>query len=428
MKAALGGKLDRRGARAARGAAGECSGARDVRPRRRGRRPSARATSRSWSRACASAAVARVARAQARSHGAAPHQQHRRSHEPGAVRAARSRCTRSTPTAAGRAAPSACGARGAGRRSPRSTASRAHSTPEVLVIADRERPGGARRRDGRRRQRGDRGHDHDPARVRVVPSAARAPRRASLALATEASKRYERGVDPGIGMPAAARFLDAASASSARELKLGARGDHRSRRVGSRVHCSCAPPRCERLIAGCRSAPAAAPTCWSRSSSASQRGGHRSRVTVPTWRLDVDARGRPRRGGRALDRLRQDPRGAARDRGRVRDACTARARAAARVARRCSRSASTRRGRSLAGVRERGGFDGDDCSATMRAEHRAARQSHGRESEVLRPNLVAGPAARRARSTCARGATRRAAVRGGHRVHRPRRTAAARDD
>ena len=100
------------------------------------------------------------------------------------------------------------------RSSPRSTARSARSTPDDLVICDRDRRPGARRRDGRRRQRGadddhaaccSRRASFDPATVR------RTARRHGLH--TEASHRFERGVDVEAGPAGAGPRRGAASPS-----------------------------------------------------------------------------------------------------------------------------------------------------------------------------------------------------------------------
>jgi phenylalanyl-tRNA synthetase beta chain len=154
-------------------------------------------------------------------------------------------------------------------------------TPEVLIIADRSKPVALAGLMG--------GADSEvteattsillecatfqPARVR---RGARA-----LDLATEASKRYERGVDPRIGPAAAARFL-----TLLLELNAGARlGPWRRRHVEPQPRLvTLRPARCERLIG----LPFGAGRCADLLESLEfgvQRGDALS-VTVPTWRPD----------------------------------------------------------------------------------------------------------------------------------------------
>jgi phenylalanyl-tRNA synthetase beta chain len=155
-------------------------------------------------------------------------------------------------------------------------------TPEVLVIADRKKPvalagvmGGA-------------DSEVTEGTTTILLECAsflssRVRRGAqSLALATEASKRYERGVDPGIGMPAAARFL-----TLLLELCPGAKlGNWRHRHVELAPRSlQLRPARCERLIG----LPFGAGRCADLLESL-EFGVQRAdtlTVTVPTWRLDV---------------------------------------------------------------------------------------------------------------------------------------------
>ena len=155
-------------------------------------------------------------------------------------------------------------------------------SPEVLVIADRSRPvaiagvmGGA-------------DSEVTDATTTILlecavfkPSLVRRGAK-SLDLATEASKRYERGVDPGIGAAAAARFL-----SLLLELcpsaRLGAWREHRTEPAVRRL--TLRPSRCERLIG----LPFTAGRCAELLEALEfgvQRGDALT-VTVPTWRSDV---------------------------------------------------------------------------------------------------------------------------------------------
>ena len=155
--------------------------------------------------------------------------------------------------------------------------------PEVLVIADRERPVALAGVMGGSDSEVTAGTTalllecawFDPRRVR------RGAR--SLELSTEASKRYERGVDPDVGPAAAARFL-----TLLREITPGAklaagreaRGEGRDPRTialrGSRV---------ERLLGA--SIPPADATRWLEQLEFGVAAGEPLRVTVPSWRPDV---------------------------------------------------------------------------------------------------------------------------------------------
>lgn len=155
--------------------------------------------------------------------------------------------------------------------------------PEVLVIADRSGPvalagimGGADTEVTDRTTR------------LLLECAWFEPRRVrrgsrALGLSTEASKRYERGVDPGIGPAAAARFL-----SLVLQLCPGARlaqARHRwSTPVTRELHVRAA--RCSRLIG----LPFTDERCRELLTSLEfgvRRGADALIVTVPTWRPDV---------------------------------------------------------------------------------------------------------------------------------------------
>ena len=155
-------------------------------------------------------------------------------------------------------------------------------TDEVLVIADRKKPVALAGLMG--------GADSEvtEATTSILLEcasflSARVRRGArSLGLATEASKRYERGVDPGIGMPAAARFL-----TLLLELCPGAKlGNWRHRHVELQPRSlQLRPSRGERLIG----LPLGAGRCADLLESL-EFGVLRAdtlTVTVPTWRPDV---------------------------------------------------------------------------------------------------------------------------------------------
>ena len=116
----------------------------------------------------------------------------------------------------------------------------------------------------------------------AVFQAARVRRGArSLDLSTEASKRYERGVDPGIGMAASARYV-----TLLLEMCPGARlGNWRRRAVeGQPRSLQLRPSRCERLIG----LPFGAGRCADLLDSLEfgVTRGDTLTVTVPTWRPD----------------------------------------------------------------------------------------------------------------------------------------------
>jgi phenylalanyl-tRNA synthetase beta chain len=155
--------------------------------------------------------------------------------------------------------------------------------PEVLVIADRERPvalagimGGAESEvtDGTTSLLLECAW-FQPARVR---RGARA-----LGLSTEASKRYERGVDPAIGSPAAARFL-----SLLLELCPGAALGHSRHRhtAATQRELTVRSSRCSRLVG----LPFTDERCRDLLETLEfgvRRGAEGLIVTVPTWRPDV---------------------------------------------------------------------------------------------------------------------------------------------
>lgn len=155
--------------------------------------------------------------------------------------------------------------------------------PEVLVIADRKRPVALAGVMG--------GADSEvtaSTTALLLECAWFDPRRVrrgarSLELSTEASKRYERGVDPDVGPAAAARFL-----TLLREMVPGARlGAGRDERAGG------APPRTIALRASRIARLLGAPVPVAEASGLlkalefSVGAGEPLQVSVPTWRPDV---------------------------------------------------------------------------------------------------------------------------------------------
>jgi phenylalanyl-tRNA synthetase beta chain len=155
--------------------------------------------------------------------------------------------------------------------------------PEVLVIADRTSPVAIAGVMG-----GAESEVSDSTTRLLLECAWFEPRRVrrgarSLGLATEASRRFERGVDPQIGPAAVARFLGLLE-----EVASGVRlGPARERNV---IPCR-APTlelrtsRCERLI-GLRVTAEEAETRL-RALEFTVRSGDPLQVTVPPWRTDV---------------------------------------------------------------------------------------------------------------------------------------------
>jgi phenylalanyl-tRNA synthetase beta chain len=155
--------------------------------------------------------------------------------------------------------------------------------PEVMVIADRDRPVAAAGVMG-----GAATEVTASSRSLLLECAWFQPRRVrrgarALGLATEASKRFERGVDPEIGPAAAARFL-----SLLRELQPGVRlGAARERSLldGKRRTLMLRPGRCTRLLGFALTAPEIR-----RHLESFEFGVDAAdplRVTVPPWRPDI---------------------------------------------------------------------------------------------------------------------------------------------
>jgi len=155
--------------------------------------------------------------------------------------------------------------------------------PEVLVIADRERPVAvAGVMGGRDSEVTERTTSlllecawFDPTRVR------RGSRR--LGLSTEASKRYERGVDPEIGSAAAARFLALLKEVSPTAKPAAAR--ERDLMEGRRRTVTLRPARGTRLVG--LEFGAAEARRQLESLEFQVESGDPLRVTVPSWRPDV---------------------------------------------------------------------------------------------------------------------------------------------
>ena len=113
----------------------------------------------------------------------------------------------------------------------------------------------------------------------VAPEASR--RR--LGLSTEASKRYERGVDPGIGPVAVARFLELL-ATLCPGMTVGAANERNVDAQAPRT-LQLRASRCARVIGMPVSAPDAARHLESLEFGVT--AGDPITVTVPTWRIDV---------------------------------------------------------------------------------------------------------------------------------------------
>ena len=104
----------------------------------------------------------------------------------------------------------------------------------------------------------------------------------ALGMATEASKRYERGVDPGIGAAAAARFV-ALVLELCPGARAGASALHRTDAPARSL--TLRPSRCSRLVG----LPFTSERCAEvlESFEFGVGRGDPLTVTVPTWRLDV---------------------------------------------------------------------------------------------------------------------------------------------
>ena len=155
--------------------------------------------------------------------------------------------------------------------------------PEVLVIADHDRPVALAGVMG-----GLESEVTSQTTTLLLECAWFDPRRvrrgaAALGLSTEASKRYERGVDPEVGPAATARFM-----TLLRELSPRARaGAGRERRAGgaTRRTVTLRPSRIARLLGV--EVGAAEATQRLQSLEFAVEAGDPMRVAVPSWRPDV---------------------------------------------------------------------------------------------------------------------------------------------
>jgi len=254
---------------------------------------------------------------------------------------------------------------------------------EVLVIADRSRPVAVAGVMG-----GADSEVTEGTTTILLECATFQPQRVrrgarSLGLATEASKRYERGVDPGVGMAAAARFLTLLL-ELCPSAKLGA---WRRRAVEPPPRSvALRPSRAERLIG----LPIGAGRCADllESLEFGVQRGETLNVTIPTWRPDCtleDDLVEEVARANGYDRIPEAPletNGAYATRG-PRERLMRRAREAM-LALGFHEAWST----SLVSAPEAeaaAGLLGDDVSRLLRLANPMSR-----ESEVLRPNLVPG--------------------------------------
>ena len=236
---------------------------------------------------------------------------------------------------------SACAARAAGERITTLDGKERALDPEVLVIADRERPvavagvmGGAESEVTRRAPRRCCSSARGSIRTRVRRGAR------SLGLSTEASKRYERGVDPEIGPAAAARFLALLKEVSPAAPSWSRRASA-TRSTAAAAPSRCAPSRCTRLVGVADRRRRGARASSRRSSSRSRRGDP-LRVTRADLAPRRDAsRTTWSRRWRALTGYDAHSRGAA----RARTACAPSARRASGCCARAPRHAGARAAR-----------------------------------------------------------------------------------
>ena len=255
--------------------------------------------------------------------------------------------------------------------------------PEVLVIADRERPVALAGVMG-----GADSEVTDRTTSLLLECAWFQPQRVrrgarTLELATEASKRYERGVDPGIGPAAAARFL-----TLLLELCPGAALGHSRRRhtAPTQRELQVRSARCSRLV-GVTFTDERCRELLESLEFGVRRGTDALIVTVPTWRPDVtleDDLVEEVARANGYDRIPEAP-----------------AETGGTFARRSPRERAVRRARE---AMQALGFDEAwTGSLVSEAEALACRDLLGdeaplvrltnplsRESEVLRPNLVTG--------------------------------------
>ena len=243
--------------------------------------------------------------------GHAPDLAGRRRHQLRDARCSASRCTRSTSTRSQRLDRASAG-RARASSSRRWTTSRATSIPEDLLITD-----GAERRWPSPASWAVPPREVTDATTDVLVEAAhfdpttvaRSSRRHQLT--TEASKRYERGVDPdaGRGGRAARRRPAAWSSAGALPTRASPTSTMRRPREPVRLDTDAARPGWW----GCRVPPRT--SCDTLRDDRLRGRRHRRRrprpVLPPSWRPDLHGRRRPRRGGRPPARLRPDPVGAA---------------------------------------------------------------------------------------------------------------------
>ena len=189
----------------------------------------------------------------------------------------------------------------------RSTAVDRTLDPEMLVIADAERAGRARRRDGRRRRaRSRRRRRPSCSRRRTSTRSRSGAPRAALKLPSEASRRFEKGLPPELTVIALAR-----AAQLLREVRRRrARGSARAGPTATRSRPRRGPSRCrcsefERLLGR----PYERAEVDGRARAARLRRsaaeGDDLQVVVPYRRVDVGDPGRRGRGGRARAGLRR---------------------------------------------------------------------------------------------------------------------------
>jgi len=255
--------------------------------------------------------------------------------------------------------------------------------PEVLLITDAKGPVAAAGVMG-----GADSEVHDGSTRLLLECAWFDPRRIrrggrALGLSTEASKRFERGVDPRIGRPATARFIELLRAITP-GLSLGAGTERVAVEVTPR-RLSLRPSRASRLVG----LPFDAATCV-KHLEAFEFGvepGDPIAVEVPTWRADVtieDDLVEEVARAEGYDRIPDVPL----ETGGVHAARSPRERLIARA-----RAAMLARGFSEAWcstlVSEREAQAAAEVTAETRAFARLVNPM-SREGEVLRPNLVPG--------------------------------------
>ena len=236
-----------------------------------------------------------------RAGGHAADQQRRRRHQLRACSSAASRCTRST-SAGSRAAGIVVRLAADGEKMTTLDGVERALTADDLLICDAERVPQAHRRDhGRRRGRGLRRHHRDPARVGVLRAERASPAASKrLGLRSEASARFERGIDPN-------------GAGTRRRARDGAarRGRGARRRPPARSTCTRSPIERARITVRTERVNRLLGTD-ARRRRRSRRTSRRSAsrcdgddgVASPDLPARPRTRDRPRRGGRAPGRPR----------------------------------------------------------------------------------------------------------------------------